>query len=201
MAIVTAERALWLGHQIFPHEWTLRAWLNRRPLAGLEADDVIQETYAILASMPSVEHINNPRNYMFQVAKSVILQALRKSKVVTLDSLSEAVEGLQLPSDDPDPETAAADRQELGRVAKLIAALPPRCREAFVLRKVHGLSQREVANRLGLSESTVEKHIGKALGILTAAAGRGGIRRSEASSDREPKSDPLSRVLEDRRRY
>lgn len=184
MGLVSKERAVWLAQRILPHEPVLRAWLSRRA-AGLEVDDIVQETYAILAGLAEVDHIRSPRNYMFEVAKSVVRQGLRRSPVVAFEALAEA-DGLQAPSNEPSPETVAADRQELGRVAALIAALPPKCRQVFILRKVHGLSQKEIAGRLNLAESTVEKHVGKALAILTAKIGRGGTRRLESSTDREP---------------
>ena len=202
MGLVSTQRAAWLGQSVFPHEAKLRAWLSRRTLPGLEVDDVIQETYAILAALESVDHIQNPRTYMFQVAKSVVLQALRKSRVVSIEALAEAAEGLGAPTDEPSPETIAADRQELGRVATLIGGLPPRCRDVFILRKIHGLSQKEVARRLGVSESTVEKHVGKALGILMAAVGRGGNRRFESSMDRDiDESAPSQRPVRERRSH
>jgi len=184
MKLATQERAVWLARYILPHELALRAWLSRRPLAGLEIDDIVQETYAILASLERVDHVQTPRTYMFEVAKSVILQALRRSRIVAFEALAEA-EGLEPPSAEPSPETVAADRQELGRLAALIAGLPAKCREAFTLRKVHGLSQREVARRMGVSENTVEKHVGKGISVLMDAMGRGGNGRFKASRDRE----------------
>nr|WP_245648625.1 RNA polymerase sigma factor [Sphingomonas sanxanigenens] len=199
---MSRQRAAWLGERIFPHEAALRAWLARRPLtSAMDIDDVVQESYAILAGLESVEHIRNPRTYLFEVAKSVVLQALRRSNVVTIDALAEA-EALQVPANEPSPEMIAADRQELGRLATLIGGLPPRCREAFTLRKIHGLSQREVAEQLGLSQSTVEKHIIKALSILTGAIGRGGKRSIESSTPRDH-DDPIQpgRAEGERRRH
>ena len=184
MRLASQERAVWLARHVLPHEAQLRAWLGRRVLADLEVDDIVQETYAILAGLPQVDHIQAPRSYMFEVAKSVVLQAMRRGRIVAFEALAEA-EGLEPPCQDPSPETIAADRQELGRIAALIAALPTRCREAFTLRKVHGLSQREVALRLGVSENTVEKHVGKGLGLLMTAMGRGGKGRFQASRDRD----------------
>lgn len=185
MGAISKQRAIWLGRHILPYEGALRSWLARRPLAPfMEIDDVVQETYAILAALESVEHIRNPRTYMFEVAKSVVLLALRRSHIITIDALADA-EALQIPADEPSPEAIAADRQELGRIAELISQLPPRCQEVFVLRKVRGLAQREVAETLGLSESTVEKHVIKALNILAGALGRGGKRAVESSSPRD----------------
>lgn len=184
MTLATHERAIWLARHVLPNEPALRAWLGRRPLAGLEVDDIVQETYAILAALDRVDHILNARTYMFEVAKSVVLRALRRSRVVAFEALAEA-ETLDPPSADPSPETVAADRQELSRIAALIAGLPAKCREAFTLRKVHGLSQREVALRMGVSENTVEKHVGKGIGVLMNAMGRGGNGRVQASRDQD----------------
>ncbi|CAN5312558.1 N/A [soil metagenome] len=184
MTLATHERAIWLASNALPHEPALRAWLARRPLAGLEVDDIVQETYAILAALERIDHIQTPRTYMFEVAKSVVLRSLRRSRVVAFEALAEA-DGLDPPSAEPSPETMAADRQELGRIAALIAGLPTKCREAFTLRKVHGLSQREVARRMGVSENTIEKHVGKGLGVLMTAMGRGGNGRFQASRDRK----------------
>lgn len=192
MGLVSTRRAAWLGQWVFPHEAELRAWLSRKTLSGFEIDDVVQETYAILAGMESVDHIRNPRTYMFEVAKSVVLRALRRSRIVTFDALAEMADGMQLPAEEPSPEQIVADRQELGRVAALIAALPPKCREAFTLRKVHGLSQKEVARKLGVSENTIEKHVGKALAILTHKVGHGGTERFESSSQRDSANVPSS---------
>ncbi|MFZ0266609.1 RNA polymerase sigma factor [Caulobacter sp.] len=184
MTLATHERAIWLARHALPHEPGLRVWLSRRPLAGLEIDDIVQETYAILAALERVDHIQTPRTYMFEVAKSVVLRDLRRSRIVAFEALAEA-EGLEPPSTEPSPETVAADRQELGRIAALIAGLPAKCREAFTLRKVHGLSQREVARRMGVSENTVEKHVGKGISVLMNALGRGGNRRFQASRTRD----------------
>lgn len=184
MTLATHERAIWLARHALPHEPALRAWLSRRPLAGLEVDDIVQETYAILAGLERVDHIHNARTYMFEVAKSVVLRSLRRNRIVVFEALAQA-EGLEPPSEEPSPETVTADRQELTRIATLIAGLPAKCREAFTLRKVHGLSQREVARRMGVSENTVEKHVGKGIGVLMNALGRGGNPRFQASRDQD----------------
>jgi RNA polymerase sigma-70 factor (ECF subfamily) len=185
MTLATPQRARWLMQNILPHEPELRRWLSRRAIPGLEIDDIIQESYAILAGLEAVEHIHSPRIYLFEVAKSVILASFRKSKVVAFSALAE-FDALLVPDDRPSPEAVAMGRQELGRLAELIDTLPPKRREAFVLRKVRGLSQREVAASMGLSENTVEKHIGKALKVLGHIIGRGGNHRVTPSDSHEP---------------
>ncbi|KAA9008554.1 MULTISPECIES: sigma-70 family RNA polymerase sigma factor [Sphingobium] len=179
------HRAAWLGRHIFPHEAAVRQWLARRPSGwGMDVDDIIQESYAILAGLERIDHIVSPRNYFFEVAKSVVLRSLRRSRVVMIDAPAHA-EILEVPEPAPDQERLLSDRQELEQVAAFIDRLPDRCREVFVLRKLRGFSQKDVARDLGIAESTVEKHMVKALASLTNAFGRGGNRRNRSSRDGE----------------
>jgi RNA polymerase sigma factor (sigma-70 family) len=199
MTLATPDRALWLTQHILVHEPELRSWLGRRAVPGLDIDDVVQESYAIIAGLQSVAHIRNPRIYMFEVAKSVILQGLRKSRVIAFSALAE-FDALLIPDNTPSPETIAASRQELHRLSELIDELPPKCREAFVLRKIRGFSQRDVASAMSVSENTVEKHIGKALKLLGHVIGRGGKHTVAPSySHGSDDADGTERTARDRR--
>jgi RNA polymerase sigma-70 factor (ECF subfamily) len=166
--IPSRERTVWLSRHVLPHEPALRAWLRRRVNRDLEIDDVVQETYAVLAGLPDVEHIRAPRAYAFQTALSVVLQIVRRSKTARIDSVGDMA-SLSTPADEPSPENQVAARQDLRWMHELILGLPPRQREAFTLRKMEGLSQRQIAQRMGIAESTVEKHIGQALRVMMAA--------------------------------
>ena len=151
----------------------------RRRNLPLEVDDLIQEAYAVLAKLDSVDHILNPRTYLFQVVNSLILREFRRARVVSI----LAAENLDLIaiSDTPSPEQQTSDRQELQRLADALAKLPRQSGEAFRLRKVEGLSQRDIAARMGISESTVEKHVAKSLRLLMIALGRSGKTDARAS--------------------
>src|SRR5512143_384694 len=123
--IPSNDRSAWLAHQVLPHEPALRAWLRRRRIEGLEIDDVVQEAYAVLAGLASVDHIESPRAYTFQTAQSVILRHLRRARVVRIDTFDN-LEMLNIPVDEASPELQTSSRQELRRVADLISALPPK---------------------------------------------------------------------------
>jgi len=183
MNLPSDDRALWLGRYVLPHEPLLRAWLHRQQLGGLDVDDIIQEAYAALASARSVGHIAEPKNYFFQTCKSIILMHFRRSRVVSMGSLGRLEELSICPQ--PLPDRQVEDRQELHNLAVAIASLPPKCRRIFILRRVEGVSQREVALRLKVSENTVEKHMGKALGLLLDVFGRGGKPMAHASKSQE----------------
>jgi RNA polymerase sigma-70 factor (ECF subfamily) len=180
MAGVTNERALWLARNILPHEPALRAWLERRRVFDLDVDDIVQEAYARLAALDSVAEIRNPTTYLFQAAHSVILTHLRRRQVVAIGAMGDAeLRGVQ--SEAASPETIVADRDELYRLGQVIAGLPSRLAQVFTLRRIEGLSQKETAERLGITESTVEKHMARSLRCFMDALARSGNSRPDAS--------------------
>lgn len=164
-AALARERAGWLAEHILPCEPALRDWLRRRLSLRQDVDDVIQETYAILAGMADVSHILQPKAYVYSVAHSVVLQQLRRAQVVSIEAVAE-IDRVAIVGDEFSPERMASSRQELARIGALIESLPDKCRQAFVLRRVEGYSQREIAERMQISENTVEKHICKGIRVL-----------------------------------
>lgn len=185
--VCTEARARWLATSVLPHEPALRAWLSGRLDSGLEVDDVVQETYAVLVELPEVSHIREPRAYLFTTARSVVLQHVRRSRIVAIEAVAE-IDRLGIADEGLSPDRRAIAGEELRRIAALISALPDRCREAFVLRKVQGLSQRQIAERMGVSENTIEKHVGKGLRLLMQALAR------DARGDAAPRSNEEGRT-------
>jgi RNA polymerase sigma-70 factor (ECF subfamily) len=88
----------------------------------------------------------------------------------------------------PGPDRQMSGRQELERVRAMIDALPDRCREVFRLRRIEGVPQREIAQRLGLSEHVVEQQAVRALKLLSAA-----LTASDADMARRGNDDARSR--------
>lgn len=171
MSGLDTDRALWISAHVLPHEGSLRGWLRSHRLIDADIGDIVQETYAALASLERVDHIRDPRTYMFSVAHNLMLRCLRRKRVISIDAMAE-IELSELQSDEPSPETQADSDHELRQVAAQIATLPAKCQQAFLLRKVDGLSQAEIAAEMGISENTVEKHLGKALRTLMQLCGR-----------------------------
>jgi RNA polymerase sigma factor (sigma-70 family) len=178
------ERQRWFLRNVLPHEPALRGWLSRAAPTGVEPEDVIQEAYTILAELESVEAILYPRAYLFQVARSVITRHVRRARIVDIHAV-EDLERLEHPDEAASPERHVIDRDELRQLAKAIAAMPLKTREAFVLRRVRGLSQREIAARMRISENTVETHISRGVLFLIDWFGGSGNKRSQTSRKRE----------------
>lgn len=160
----------WVSRHILPLEARLRSWL-RSAFPAIDADDVIQETYCRISALDSVAHIADPRSYFFRTARNVVLQQIRRTRVVSIEAASGLSEFDQATEDDASPERIVAGRRALARVEALIAALPERCRQIFRLRKIEGVSQREIAMHLGVTETIVENEVARGLRRILDAMG------------------------------
>jgi RNA polymerase sigma factor (sigma-70 family) len=187
MSGISRERALWLSRHVLPHEPALRSWLMAKHVAGLEVDDIVQETYAKLAAIKTVDNIRNPKSYFFQTAYSILITQFRRSRVVSITAMGD-MELLPVPSPEPLADRQLEDRDQLREIAAAIASLPRSCREVFLLRRVHGLSQREVARKLGLSENTIEHHMTRSIRLLMDVFGRGGKVNLQSSVEARDKA-------------
>lgn len=176
----TIDRARWLAMHIMPWEIQSRGWLRRVVPPGLEVDDVIQEAYMIMASLADVSRIANPRAYFYQVIKSLISEYLRRARVATRGAAGES-EALAEPQEGLTPERILSGRQELESLYRAIVRLPEPSRTIFVMRKIDNLPQKVIAQRLRISENTVEKQIARGLRIILLQ-----LKSENAASAREP---------------
>lgn len=162
-----AGRLRWFAREVLPHEGDVRRWLSVR-LRGLEScdlDEVVQEAYARMWGA-DLERVLNPRAYLFVTAKHIIGEQLRRSRIVSIELMAD-LEVLNIVDDDVGAYRKLSGQEEIERLHKIIAKLPPKCRQAFQLKKFEELSQKEIAARMGVAESTVEKHLAKALRIVS----------------------------------
>ena len=163
-----ARRAAWVAARVMPHEPAVRRWLQRSRVPENEIDDLVQQAYCRLAELDSVEGIRSPDAYFFEVVRRLFLNNIRRARVVNIESVAE-IETLNVYADEISPERVVAARRELGEVMRLIEHLPPRCRKVFELRKIQGLSQREIAEQLGIAETIVENEVVKGLRLISRA--------------------------------
>ncbi len=175
------ERAVWLARMVVPHEPALRSWLKLRRVIDFEIDDIVQETYAKILSLDSVDGIRNPRAYAYQIAHSILVSQVRRSRVVSIRATGD-VERLGVAAPDPSPERQLADRDELRELARAIASMPRKCRIVFTLRRIEGLDHQEIARRLRISRKTVEKRMTQGLRHLMEVYGKGGDQEFQASN-------------------
>jgi len=143
-------------------EGKLRRFFLRRLRNREDAADATQETFLRLLTTSPKEDLRNPHAYLFQVARSVahgITARLMRDSALFAEELDQT----QVADEAPSPERVVAARQQLGILIETISALPPKCRVVFVLSRLEGLSNGEIAEKLGISRNMVEKHIIRAL--------------------------------------
>jgi len=178
------ERGRWLARNVLPHEALIRAKLRTVSVYGLDIEDIVQEMYARILSAPSLDAIRFPRQYAIQTAKAIIIDHVRHSRVISITS-SGSLETLDAAMPEANTEERLEFQGEILAVADALAQLPEMCRETLILRRMEGLSQREVAQRLKISEKTVEKHMANGVRLLIKIFGRGGKSRVRTSITKE----------------
>ncbi len=155
MSSQNSDSARWFVEEVLPHEAALRAWLRARFPVVTDADDLVQETYARLMQAHATGPIACPRAFLFVTARNLALNHLRHQRIerpegaAEIDALSVADERVGIPE-------ALAHAEDFQILIRAIESLPERCRQVVTLRKIYGLSQKEAAERLGISEHTVE---------------------------------------------
>lgn len=162
------EVVSWVGSHILPHEAGVRRWLRRSLGLREDLDDVLQEAYCRIASLDSIDHIRNGRAYLYETARNIAAEYARRARIVRIESVADS-DLWGVTDESAGPERIVAGRGQLQLVEALIQALPKKCREVFILRRVHGVSQKEIAKRLRISESTVEMHTGRGIRLIHAA--------------------------------
>src|SRR5262249_39660888 len=90
---------------------------------------------------------------------------VRREHVVSIESVSDP-DAVDTATEEPGPDRNAIARDELRRLEAALDRLPPRAREAMVMQKVEGLSRREIALRMGVTEKTVKWHLNEAVRAL-----------------------------------
>jgi RNA polymerase sigma factor (sigma-70 family) len=159
--------------RILAHERDLRAFLARCLPHRDDVSDVIQETYArLLALSPERRRaVRTWRAFLFATARNLALDHLRRREaVVSLDALPETqgADVVWRGGEEGRPEEIVNLTQERRLLEQVIASLPEKCRQVLTLRKIHGLSQKEIALRMGIAEHTVEKHVSHGVRLCAA---------------------------------
>jgi RNA polymerase sigma factor (sigma-70 family) len=149
------EQARWFAEHLCPHEAMLRAWLRARFRKANDIDDIVQEAFVRVLEARQNAEIQSPKAFLFATARNIVLMQLRHQQIESIDPLAETHLSSIL-DESRDIPGAISHAQELELLTCAIQSLPTRCRQILTLRKIYGLSQKEVAAELGISEHTVE---------------------------------------------
>ena len=147
-----------IGALFVQEESRLKRMIRRITGCASLAEDVVQDTFVNLSKH---ELTAQDRGLLVQTAKNLAIDRIRQDRR-RRDALA-ALRPEQITSAQPSQEAACADRQAMQDFLQALGGLPERTQRAFLLSKLDGLSYAEIAGRLGVSVSTVEKDIMSAL--------------------------------------
>jgi RNA polymerase sigma-70 factor (ECF subfamily) len=148
--------------QLRQHEPSLRSWLTSKfPTIG-DVDDIIQESYLRIWRMRAAKPIESIRGFFFTVARHVAHDELRRRRRSPIDGGCD-VSAMDVPGEQAAGAKVLGDEERVRLLVEAIDRLPSRCREVVVLRKLHQLSQKEVAERLGITEKGVENQLARGM--------------------------------------
>lgn len=151
------------------NEASLRRYLVRFSSDSHEIDDIIQETFIRAFGVELKRKINEPRAYLFKTAKSVAIDKIRKNKNARTEPLEDSgLVNRLIDENQFSAEEWLDGRRKLAFLAEAVAQLPPQCQRAFILRRIDGLEYKQIANRMNISVSAVEKHVTN--GVLKCSA-------------------------------
>jgi len=155
----------WFVHEILPHEAALMRYIRRAGFDREEAADIRQEIYAKTYESATATRPAQPRRYLFVTARNLIVDRIRRGKVVSIEVRSD-LEDINLLVDELSPERHVTARQELRRLIDAFEALPAIFRETIWKRKVEELSQKAVAAAMGTKERVVERRLSRGIRLL-----------------------------------
>jgi RNA polymerase sigma factor (sigma-70 family) len=157
-----ADRHDWFLNQIFRHRADLQRYLQQFTSGAEDIEDLIQETYVRVYSLPDYQAVDSPKAYLFTIARNLAVERVRRVTSHATDSVAD-LEALNVFSEEGAADVQLDARRRFESFCTAVDSLPPMCRRAFVLRKVYKLSHSEIAEVLGVSPSTIEKHVAKGL--------------------------------------
>jgi RNA polymerase sigma-70 factor (ECF subfamily) len=144
----------------------------RRIVDRHDVEDVLQEAFVRSFQAESRHDIRDPRAFLLRTARNVALDHVTSASYRRTGPL-DAVDEEQFIDEAAAPEVQVDSEQRFLAFCEAVGSLPEQCRRVFVLKKIYGLSQEEIASRLGIAQSTVEKHIAKGLLLCSERMAQG----------------------------
>lgn len=186
------ELKAWFFREVFPLEAALTRYIRRNWRNESDTADLRQDIYTRVYTAARQQLPINARAFLFTTARNHLINTAKRAKIVSFELVAD------LEASFPGASVGDLDRQltareELRRAQAGLEKLPPRCRQVMTLRRIEGLSTKEVAAHLDISVSTVEQQMVHGMRALAdyMMGGQGRVRRASASKV-AAKSEPRS---------
>ncbi|SRR5258708_6136765 len=157
-----------LGELLVRYGPAVRGFIGRRVRAAADADDLTQEVFARILRRADSGPIDNLEGYLFQAAANLLREQGRRTAIRTAAAAVELAPEMLGQDEERTPERILLGKDAYRLVLAALYELPERTRTVFILSRFEDEKGPEIARRLGLSVSGVEKHMMRALAHLRA---------------------------------
>ena len=153
----------WFATEVLPHESALRRYLRGVFPSLPDVDDLVQESYArLIRARETGNGVGYAKAFLFTTARNAALDIFRRRKVVSIEGVANLA-AFEVAEDRPSAADAINQQQELAMLSAAVRDLPERCRQVVTLRLLYGMSQKEIAADLCISEHTVKAQLAKGM--------------------------------------
>lgn len=159
---IKAKKKLTSFSRIFVDYRSKLEYYVRSIVSPQDIDDIVQETFVRTYEAHLKKDIQYPRTFMLRTVRNIALNHVQRwdNKFgCSIEDLTEPLVHLQTAT----LEAQMESKERFLDFCRATDQLPEQCKKTFILKKVYGLSQKEIAQYLNISESTVEKHVAKGL--------------------------------------
>jgi len=154
--VSAADVKAWFVGEVLPLEAVLIQFLNRSGRSKSDVEDIRQDVYMRVCAAAHSEIPRNTRSFVFKAARNLLIDRVRHEQIVSIESV-ENLDVLNIAIDEPAADRVVIARDELRKLQTALDKLPERVRAAIAMQKIDGLSVREIAERTGVPERTVER--------------------------------------------
>ncbi len=174
----------------------LKSYLSRFFSSPHDIEDVLQEAYIRSVQAKDISQIKSPKAFLYKVAKNLALNNQAKAANKLTDYMADFDE-LAVFDNEMQLEDQVNGEKQFVQFCEAVKRLPSQCRKAFVLKKVYGFSNKEVAERLGITVSTVDKHLMKGLAMCRTHLERQGysVRGNSVGTYGKAEGKPVTKRL------
>jgi RNA polymerase sigma-70 factor (ECF subfamily) len=155
----------WFIREVLPLEAALTQYLQHNWREPAHVADMLHDIYVRVFDAARKEKPKATTSFVFATARNLLVDRVRHQKIVPFEAV-ENIEALNIAADAPGPDDQVIAREELRRLQSALEKLHPRSRDAFIMHHVDGLSRREIAQRMGISEITVTWYLNQGVRLL-----------------------------------
>jgi len=163
--VTESDLRAWFLREVFPYEGVLMQFLHQNWRNQGDIADLRQEVYVRVYEAAQKQIPEHAKTFLLRTAHNLLVDRVRREQIVPIAAVAD-LDALGVAMDAPGPERSAIAKDMLRRLQTALDRLPPRCREAVVLKQIDGLSRGEIAERMGISQDAVSQYLSKGVTAL-----------------------------------